>query len=127
MKRTLEMVLGLAGGIFSFAYGVIAILDSLMKNIFSAVTLPAGNETLVLVAGIIFAALGVVGAAGALQAPRKVKAAEVTLLVSGIITIIICVFEFWLGLVGSILMLIGGILCTVRKPKEAAAVINVDK
>ena len=127
MKRTLEMALGLAGGICSFAYGVIAILDSLMKNIFSVVTLPAGNETLVLVAGIIFAALGVVGAAGALQAQRKIKAAEVTLLVSGIITVIICVFEFWLGLVGSILMLIAGILCTVRKPKEATAVINVDK
>jgi hypothetical protein len=121
VKRTLEKALGLAGGICSFIYGIIAIVDSLAGNLFSPVTLSAGNETLVLVAGVIFVAMGAMGVVGALQADRKIKAAEVMLLVGGIITVIICVFGFWLGFVGSVLMLVGGVFCTVRKPKDAQA------
>lgn len=117
MKRTLETVLGLVGGIISFLFGVMAILDS-MFSIFPFITFENPGVTLVLVAGIIFAILGIVSAIGASQATRKIKAAEVMLLVSGIVTIIISVFGFWPGYIGSVLILIAGILCTVRKPKE---------
>ncbi len=119
MKRTLETALGLIGGILSFIFGVMAIADAYLA-LFPFITFENPDKMLVLVAGILFAVLGIVGIAGALQATRKIKAAEVMLLVPGIVTIIISVFGFWPGYIGSVLILIAGILCTVRKPKEEA-------
>lgn len=119
MKRTLETVLGLMGGILAFAFGVMAILDAYLA-IFPFITFENPDKMLVLVAGILFAVLGLVSAIGALQATRKIKAAEVMLLVPGIVMIIISVFGFWPGYIGSVLILIAGILCTVRKPREEA-------
>lgn len=108
-SRTLEMVLGLIGGLVAIALGAYTLFLG------AAITAALGNSPVAgAVAGIVTALavlgmiLGVVGLLGAWMVNKNVRNGGAVMLVSGVVLI-------FANLLAAILLIVAGVMCFARK------------
>ena len=110
MNRTTEFVLGLIGGIFGILSGITALLVGGVFGAFNA----SGSGT-IMGGGIVAIIVSIVGIVSGIIAKSKAKLGGILMLLSGIIGFI-SIFVFYI--LPGVLLIIGGIMCLVKKSKS---------